>query len=202
MAACPPFQFWISFLQFIILLLPHIAIPGAQCSLNADCYIKSIEMSGDYLVVGKCTTVWLWQLGARVTVAVKLRFLLEQRLGLDHVMYALELRLFKCRLCGKYCEGKSKNILLFFCCRFVRELPRVDAVKKCPRNPTGNSWKSLVWKVCASSQISHWELHAGNIGANISPGLITENFSSRKNHRREEGLRRRLLWMARVSCCS
>ena len=114
MAACPPFQFWISFLQFIILLLPHIAIPGAQCSLNADCYIKSIEMSGDYLVVGKCTTVWLWQLGARVTVAVKLRFLLEQRLGLDHVMYALELRLFKCRLCGKYCEGKLKNILSFF----------------------------------------------------------------------------------------
>ena len=45
---------------------------------------------------------------------MKLRFLLEQRLGLDHVMYALELRLFKCRLCGKYCEGKLKNILSFF----------------------------------------------------------------------------------------
>ena len=73
-------------------------------------------------------------------------------------------------------RGKIEKYFIIFCCRFVRELPRVDAVKKCPRNPTGNSWKSLVWKVCASSQISHWELHAGNIGANISPGLITENF--------------------------
>ena len=64
-------------------------------------------------------------------------------------------------------RGKIGKYFTISCCRLVRELPRVDAVKKCPRNPTGNSWKSLVWKVGPSSPISNWELHAGNVGANI-----------------------------------
>lgn len=202
MAACPPFQFWISFLQFIILLLPHIAIPGAQCSLNADCYIKSIEMSGDYLVVGKCTTVWLWQLGARVTVAVKLRFLLEQRLGLDHVMYALELRLFKCRLCGKYCEGKLKNILSFFVVDSFVNSQEWTLSRNVPEIRLGivgslSSGKSaLVHRYLTGS---YMQVILEQI---FLPGWSQKIFSFRKNHRREEGLRRRLLWMARVSCCS
>ena len=94
---------------------------------------------------------------------------------------------------------KSINILLF---RFVCELPRVDALQKRTRNPSGNCWKSLVWQVCPSAQIPDWELHAGADWLTLPPDEGDNISICRRSHRRAAGSRRRSLWTVRATCCS